>query len=138
MLIGWRPSFSAIQKMASSLMNPKCSCHKCKSGIDRAATVLARITRDRRRPFSAPVRREFGCASRLPSLNLTQRSDTRQIAFRAVESAVLSGMMRDAGNPACESGADRIVCLTADQSESVLSFDCTLSSLKTIVTVSLP
>ena len=34
-------------------------------------------------------------------------------------------------------GADRIVCLTADQSESVLSFFCTLSSLKTIVTVSL-
>ena len=58
--------------------------------------------------------------------------------LHAVESAVLSGMMRDAGNPACESGADRIVCLTADQSEIVLSFDCTLSSLKMIVTVSLP
>ena len=47
-------------------------------------------------------------------------------------------MMRDVGNPACEFGADRIVCLTADQSEIVLSFDCTLSSLKMIVIVSLP
>src|SRR5207253_3367530 len=51
----------------------------------RASTVLARITRNRR-PFSVPVRQGFGCASRLPSWNLTQRSDMRQIA-PAVESA---------------------------------------------------
>ena len=37
-----------------------------------------------------------------------------------------------------KSDSPRIVCLTADQSEIVLSFDCTLSSLKMIVIVSLP
>jgi hypothetical protein len=48
------------------------------------------------------------------------------------------GVKSDSPNPACEFGADRIVCLTALQSEIVLSFDCTLSSLKMIVIVSLP
>jgi hypothetical protein len=80
-------------------------------------------------------------------MNVTQRSDARQIAF-AVESArsagalaeedVFNGMSVTQANPVCESWADRIVCLTTDQSESVLSFFCTLSSLKMIVTVSLP
>jgi hypothetical protein len=37
-----------------------------------------------------------------------------------------------------KSDSPRIVCLTALQSEIVLSFDCTLSSLKMIVIVSLP
>ena len=34
--------------------------------------------------------------------------------------------------------APKVFGATADQSDNVLSFDCTLSSLKTIVTVSFP
>jgi hypothetical protein len=71
-------------------------------------------------------------------VNLTQRSDTRQIAF-AVGSAALSGVsVTQAIILPASLGQTGFVCLTALQSESVLSFDCTLSSLKTIVTVSLP
>jgi hypothetical protein len=69
-------------------------------------------------------------------LNLTQRTDARQIAI-VVPSAVLSVMTVSLAIVAAVLGRqDRLP--HRDQSEIVLSFDCTLSSLKTIVTVSLP
>ncbi len=77
----------------------------------RASTVLGSGNAQSPLAFFAPVQREFGCASRLPSLNLNQRSDTRQIALYRSRVLCSQRSEGDACNPACDSGADRIVCL---------------------------